>query len=1138
MKKLLLFSILTWKYFFAYNQITPPPDVISPSPVSQSFARFGSYPVNLSSGLVDISIPLYEVKVGDISVPITLRYHASGIKFTDEDFPTGLGWNLFAGGRISRSIRGNEDEKSMLEKVKPASQIGTDVNGVYYMESLLTGTRDGEFDIFDYSFPTENGKFILEKESGAFKPVLIPFKPVKLDYKLTNGHFEHFTMLDSRGVKYRFGEPLQAGNTPFFETEGWEGRTNAWMLSDIVSTNGIDNISISYQHINFNMGLGLMFFKSKYTDLLLIRDDFGNGHLKGVCGLMETTGIFETDLVTYNPTTIYNTVLVPKEINAKDVRVTFEVANNYIDKIRVYRKNGDGSLKQIKMIKFFYSSYTIYSKKKLDSLRIYDQEENDYQRYSFEYEQSYQFPNTNNYKGLDFWGYNNGASNNSLLPPWQISVTAITASHVTAGSGNRNSYDAPMQAHVLKKIIYPTGGQTEFEYEANRYLSGSTIKLAGGLRIKSIKNYTRPGELSDVRTFKYGLSENSAGIASIVPHYKYFLTTKLAVAREVGGSTGTQRHRTVSSEFTSDFALGSLSKGSVLYDHVTEYFGDKNNNTGKIEHSFEIPVTQPFILTAPNVLPLEDQVPLVYNDYYDWFGVNPISEKIYTKNGNSYTLIKEIINTYANFNYEEHRGLKYNRYFEVLCYHDIAPSPNYQYDAQLTADGISVASGYPSGVNAVYNYGDYFVSTGARKLTKQEISEYSQSSGNKLVTVNDYYYENLDYLQISKETSKDSKNRTQEKRFRYPYDFPGGATVTGEMVNRNIINQPLEIIEKINNNPKTKTNINYEFSWFPDKHIIAPQSVTRQFGTYPSEIDFEYNAYDSYGNLLSQQKTKDIKNSYEWGYQNSYPIVEIKNAENSLATTTTTGTTIGTLNLPGNLATASFTSTAAGNIVLAALPDPGSTYSISYSLTGPSNKSGYLCVSRSSASCSYPETVTLTGMPAGVYNLTITYYSGNSPYKGASYIYPVSQTTTTGIKEFFFEGFEENPSSSAVTGTAHSGRKYWNGSYTVPFSKPNSRTYIIQWWKLTGGKWQMNQQTFTNNMVLTGTVDDIRVFPSDAMMTTYTYDPLIGMTSQTDPSGKMITYEYDGFGRLKTVLDQDKNVLKTMDYQYQAPNNQ
>ena len=61
-----------------------------------------------------------------------------------------------------------------------------------------------------------------------------------------------------------------------------------------------------------------------------------------------------------------------------------------------------------------------------------------------------------------------------------------------------------------------------------------------------------------------------------------------------------------------------------------------------------------------------------------------------------------------------------------------------------------------------------------------------------------------------------------------------------------------------------------------------------------------------------------------------------------------------------------------------------------------------------------------------------------------------------------------------------------------------------------------------------GTVwfDDIRLHPSDAQMTTYTYGPLIGITSQCDENNRIIYYEYDGFGRLILIKDQDKKIVE------------
>jgi len=65
-------------------------------------------------------------------------------------------------------------------------------------------------------------------------------------------------------------------------------------------------------------------------------------------------------------------------------------------------------------------------------------------------------------------------------------------------------------------------------------------------------------------------------------------------------------------------------------------------------------------------------------------------------------------------------------------------------------------------------------------------------------------------------------------------------------------------------------------------------------------------------------------------------------------------------------------------------------------------------------------------------------------------------------------------------------------------------------------------------------LNSIRTSLPNAQVTSYTYDPLIGLTSQTDPNGYTMFYEYDEANRLKNVKDSDGDMISESDYNYRG----
>jgi hypothetical protein len=67
-----------------------------PAPNAGSLGKYADIPVSYFTGVPDISVPIYTVEEGPLKLPVSINYHASGIKVAETASWVGLGWSLNA----------------------------------------------------------------------------------------------------------------------------------------------------------------------------------------------------------------------------------------------------------------------------------------------------------------------------------------------------------------------------------------------------------------------------------------------------------------------------------------------------------------------------------------------------------------------------------------------------------------------------------------------------------------------------------------------------------------------------------------------------------------------------------------------------------------------------------------------------------------------------------------------------------------------------------------------------------------------------------------------------------------------------------------------------------------------------------
>lgn len=150
-----------------------------------------------------------------------------------------------------------------------------------------------------------------------------------------------------------------------------------------------------------------------------------------------------------------------------------------------------------------------------------------------------------------------------------------------------------------------------------------------------------------------------------------------------------------------------------------------------------------------------------------------------------------------------------------------------------------------------------------------------------------------------------------------------------------------------------------------------------------------------------------------------------------------------------------------------------------------------------------------------------------------------STFSITGSKAFQL-GFDATVgSTSTITRSGLTASKTYIASYWVRFT--GTENVLING---TAGQllfsgidgWRLYQHSITGttslNITGTGLIDELRLFPQGALMSTVSYKEGIGKITECDANNRILNYEYDGLGRLKLIKDQNRNIIKTYEYNY------
>ncbi len=1194
MKKVLFLMLALKAGITMYGQVGPPssgsglvsapsydiPNVIPASPTVSALMQFEEVPVDTYTGIPSISIPIFSMPLdGSLNFAMSASYHPNGVNMNNRSGWLGNGWSLTGLGSISRTVVGKPDEhlsgvlSQHLRTINGGYQVSYydyDTMSIDERNALLweagKGRLDTEPDIFQFNMMGITGRFVIIKTAsgmealqlGGDQKLIIDFTTTNTPvFSLDGGFvFTDFTITDQNGYQYEFtakettiATPISTPSSDAIVVPDISRYHSAWHLTKIKSFTGKTLMEINYATSVEEYDTPVSYSRNAF--FYDINTSQIEGNPRDFIGPEITSSFSEMEVTTQKVATI--TVRNQNVAHLDFIRNPghLEFKNNtgsVLDHIDIKTKNNTN-----KTVRFHYTGT---NRLMLDS--ITEESQGSVLPYQLEY--NLEAP-AMDLEGKDFWGYYNGKTFDPFVQ---------TAQQVLS-----NDFRSPSKDHithgVLTSITYPTGGKKEFDFEANTisYIGQDRIshkeipenKTLGTLNINNINFLNNVVDLGVIHVEDEQKINLNLSVTDIAYNSAYYaeddlkFRLRLTSVVPLGGPTvdPIQPNNIVSHDFAlypSSQFTASNSSATSMPDIVTS-LRDSYNYQGD---DFLPPINPYTTRTVSKRALAQGYYKVVLEPIGDGIQYDAVTAGVFFK---KYKYVDE-----QQFLNGGGIRIKQIRFTDE---NQVKSSTSYNYN-EFTSEHINnpVSSGSTHRnykiIEEPYIKKVRVPGTTVLEFTAEFFMEKSNSRSNPTVIKGSHVgYKNVT---VRKTGSDGDNGKTQ---FTYTtlqdYPLPSAGNISpytpvpeknyqyGNLLFSEVFDREGRKLLRTENTfileettPVYGRAIRYNESscvWFTVHDTYdAYKASLLDYVSYPQSvrrfcIDFDSNTYEQ-PNTLTNVPIYFYNEQYAL-YSGRALLSEVKTTSyfyNGPEVTTSISTGNYTYNIHNNAISEQSTTVDNERVV---------TSKMYYPKDSEMNSEPYVSNLISQHRIATPLLTESYLDGEFIESKRIEFGKGTNT---SNLVLPLKMFSKKGNKQeedrLTYHKYDSygNPLEVSQADGVHV-IYIWGYNHTYPIAKITNTTYTGMPANVTNLINQIKTASDTENSTsqeasLRSQLENLRQQPFfvNAQMSYYTYDPLVGVTSVTDPRGYTIYYEYDELNRLEKVKDQDDNILSENAYNY------